>query len=120
MAQATVNFRKALAGLTTEEIAEKAKEARLVAIVTVRLYDNPEYATQTETLDGNLVHHMDLFYKSICGKGWSEIMGARYNEKFYRWTVTHGIGYYWMDSILGGNGDGTVINTLKEAGIVIY
>jgi len=25
MAQATVNFRKALAGLTTEEIAEKAK-----------------------------------------------------------------------------------------------
>lgn len=76
MAQATVAFRKALAGLTTEEIAEKAKEARLAAIVSVRLYDNTEYATQTETIDGNLVHHMDLFYKSICGKGWSEIMGA--------------------------------------------
>lgn len=120
MAQATVDFRKALAGFTTEEIAEKAKEARLVAIVTVRLYDSPAYATQTETLDGNLVHHMDLFYKSICGKGWSEIMGARFNEKFYRWTVTHGIGYRWQDAILGGNGDGTVEETFKAAGIVIY
>lgn len=120
MAQATVAFRKALAGLTTEEIAEKAKEARLVAIVSVRLYDSPERATQTETFDGNLVHHMDLFYKSICGKGWSEIMGARYSERFYRWTVTHGVGYRWRDTILGGNGDGTVENTLEAAGIVIY
>lgn len=120
MAQATVDFRKALAGLTTEEIAEKAKEARLVAIVSVRLYDNSEYATQTETIDRNLVRHMDLFYKSICGKGWSEIVGARYSEKFYRWTVTHGIGYRWQDAILGGNGDGTVEETLKAAGIVIY
>lgn len=120
VAQAAVDFRKALAGLTTEEIAEKAKEARLVAIVSVRLYDNSECATQTEVFDGNLVHHMNLFYKSICGMPWNEVVGARYSEKFYRWTVTHGIGYYWMDSILGGNGDGTVINTLKEAGIVIY
>jgi hypothetical protein len=117
----TADFRTALAELTSEELAQKAKEARLVAIVSVRLYDNTEYATQTEVFDGNLVHHMNLFYESICGKPWNEVVGARFNEKFYRWTVTHGLGYYWMDSILGGNGDGTVIQTLKEsAGIVIY
>lgn len=120
MAQATVDFRKALAGFTTEEIAEKAKEARLVAIVSVRLYDNAEYATQTEVFDGNLVHHMNLFYESICGMPWNEVVGARYSEKFYHWTVTHGIGYRWQDAILGGNGDGTVEETFKAAGIVIY
>lgn len=54
-------FRKALAELTVEDIAQKAKEAGLVAIVSVRLYDNPEYATQTEAFDGRLVHHMNLF-----------------------------------------------------------
>ena len=69
MAQATVAFRKALAGLTTEEIAEKAKEARLVAIVSVRLYDNSEYATQTETIDGNLVHHMDCSTSQSVARG---------------------------------------------------
>lgn len=81
MAQAAVAFRKALAGLTTEEIAEKAKEARLVAIVSVRLYDNTEYATQTETFDGNLFHHMDPLYKSICGKGVERNHGRTLHRK---------------------------------------
>ena len=113
-------FRKALAELTVEDIAQKAKEAWLVAVVSVRLYDNPEYATQTEAFDGRLVHHMNLFYESICGKPWNVVVGARHSEKFYRWTVTHGIGYLWSDAILGGNGDGSIINAFTAAGIVIY
>ena len=35
-------------------------------------------------------------------------------------TVTHGIGYLWSDAILGGNGDGSIINAFTAAGIVIY
>lgn len=113
-------FRKALAELTVEDIAQKAKEAGLVAISSVSLYDNVRYATQTEVFDGRLVHHMNLFYESVCGLPWNKVVDAWFNEKYNRWTVTHGIGYYWMDSILGGTGDGTVIHILKEAGIAIY
>lgn len=113
-------FHTALAELTYEETAQKAKEAGLVAISSVSLYDNVRYATQTEVFDGRLVHHMNLFYESVCGRPWNKVVDARFNEKYNRWTVSHGIGHYWMDSILGGTGDGTVIHILKESGITIY
>lgn len=34
--------------------------------------------------------------------------------------LKEGIGYLWSDAILGGNGDGSIINAFTAAGIVIY
>lgn len=115
-----VEFRKALAELSTEEIAQKAKEAQLVTISCVRIRENDYAATQTEAFDASLVRQMDLFYESICGMTWHELVGARYSKKFHRWTVTHCKGvYYWKDVILVGDGTGTVRRAFQEAGITL-
>lgn len=112
-------FTDTLEGMPLEVLSEKIKAARIGAFSYVRLREDTSVPSITEAIDDGTAQCMNRLYQDIAGVDWTELIAARYSEKFYRWTVTHGIGYRWQDCLLGGDGSGAVERKLKDAGLFI-
>lgn len=114
-------FQAELAKIPTDILELKVRAVNLTAIMSVRLKGDEYGETMTVALNEGLVSQMNMLYKSICRKSWSEVVDARYSKKFRRWTVTvPSRSYFLMDVILGGSGDGTVERAFNDAGIMLY
>lgn len=112
-------FTEALEGMPLEVLSEKIKAACIGAFSYVRLREDMSVPSITEAIDDGTAQCMNRLYQDIAGVDWTDLISARYSEKFYRWTVTHGIGYRWQDCLLGGDGSGAVERKLSDAGLFI-